>query len=266
MISLKHISLFTFLFCFALFTSCKPKTDKTVATQINQTPEENKANEIIDKAIEVHGGENYKNSLYSFEFRGKEYRFINQKNSYEYSVKSMVNYNEIVDVIENGAFSRKTNDLPTILNTNENLKYASALNSVIYFALLPYKLNDASVNKTYKGMVSMKGKNYHTIEVTFDQEGGGEDHDDVFYYWINTTTNTVDYLAYKYHVNGGGIRFREAFNTRNVQGVLFQDYINYKTPTQVTLADLSTLFNKNKLIEVSRIELKNIKHIETSSL
>ena len=263
---MRYIRPLIFLVCSTFLMSCEPKKEKTPSAKTNVSEKINKADLIVNDAIKAHGGENYENTLYSFEFREKKYLFINQKSSYKYSVKSMHDYNEIVDVLDNGAFSRKKDDVPSILSASESLKYSSALNSVIYFALLPYKLNDASVNKTYKGIVDMEEKKHHTIEVTFNQEGGGEDHDDVFYYWINTTTNTLDYLAYKYHVDGGGIRFREAFNTRNINGVLFQDYINYKAPTYLNLADLSSLYNENKLIEVSRIELKNIKKLEDSSL
>lgn len=37
----------------------------------------------------------------------------------------------------------------------------------------------------------------------------------------------MDFLAYEYNVNGGGVLFREAFNSRMIEGMRFQDYINY---------------------------------------
>ena len=73
----------------------------------------------------------------------------------------------------------------------EYSSYSESLNSVIYFALLPYKLSDKAVKVSYKQDVSILGKDYFEIEVTFDVEGGGKDHDDKFYYWVDKERNTV---------------------------------------------------------------------------
>lgn len=251
---------FIILACLISSISCEPKKEK--ATNLTNI-EINKADEIINEAIQAHGGDNYENHHYSFDFRGNTYSFIHQKELYTYSVKRKIKDDEIKDVLSNGVFSREINDVTTELSKSDETKFSLSLNSVIYFALLPYKLNDTSVHKKDKGITNIKGENYHTIQVTFDEIGGGEDHDDVFYYWINTVTKTVDYLAYKYHVNGGGIRFREAYNPQKVNNVLFQNYINYKVPTQIELKETPILFNQEKLIEVSRIELDNIKVIKS---
>jgi hypothetical protein len=72
------------------------------------------------------------------------------------------------------------------------------LNSVIYFATLPYKLQDASVTKTFVEEATIKGKRYDLIKVTFGQDGG-KDFDDEYMYWINKDTPS-DYLAYSYQL------------------------------------------------------------------
>lgn len=81
---------------------------------------------------------------------------------------------------------------------------------MIYLALLPYGLNDPSVNKTFIREFSIRDKPYYLIKITFDLRGGGDDHEDVFFYWINKDQFTVDYFAYSYHADEGGVRFREA--------------------------------------------------------
>jgi hypothetical protein len=55
-----------------------------------------------------------------------------------------------------------------------------------------------------------KDKQYDVVGVTFGQDGGGKDFDDEFHYWINKQTHKVDYLAYSYRTNDGGVRFRTA--------------------------------------------------------
>ena len=133
------------------------------------------------------------------------------------------------------------------------------VNSVVYFALLPYGLNDQAVNKIYVGQSTIKDEVYHKIKVTFNQEGGGEDFQDVFIYWVGEDDHKVDYLAYSYETDGGGIRFREAYNERVINGVRFVDYVNYKPKDIQDLEVLDQEFEKGNLEELSKIELTDIK-------
>jgi hypothetical protein len=75
---------------------------------------------------------------------------------------------------------------------------------VIYFATLPYKLQDASVRKFIEE-TTIKDKQYDVVGVTLGQDGGG--FDDEFHYWINKQTHKVD-LAYSYRTNDGALQNR----------------------------------------------------------
>lgn len=163
------------------------------------------------------------------------------------------------DYLGNNGFIRKINGQVTTLPDTTSAKYARSTNSVIYFALLPYGLNDAAVNKEFIGETILEGQPYRKVKITFGEEGGGEDYDDTFIYWFHKENYTVDYLAYSYHTDGGGVRFRKAINPRFEKGILFQDYINYK-PEDETIAveEMEGLFIANELKELSRIELRNI--------
>ena len=88
-------------------------------------------------------------------------------------------------------------------------------------------MNDLAVKKTDQGIKQIKGESYHQIKVSFQIENGGEDFEDEYLYWIDVNTFEVDYLAYNYITDGGGVRFRSAINKRRVDGLLVQDYINY---------------------------------------
>ena len=96
--------------------------------------------------------------------------------------------------------------------------------------------------------------------MTFNQEGGGEDYEDVFVYWTDKQSFKIGYVAYSYNEEDGvGMRFREAYNERYVNGLRFVDYKNYKTEDPETkLTDLGKAFEKNQLKLLSKIELENI--------
>ncbi len=99
------------------------------------------------------------------------------------------------------------------------VKYTGSVNSVHYCSVLPYGLNDAAVQKKLLEETSINQKPYYKVQISFAEDGGGEDFDDVFIYWIDKKTFKVDYLAYSFHENDGGMRFREATNERFVNGI-----------------------------------------------
>lgn len=252
-----------------LFTACQPADNSAIeevetklapASAPAPPPKEldPAALSILDRALEAHGSQRLREVNYSFIFRGKRFEFIieNGKEVYRsfYEKEGTTYY----DRIESGTFHRLIDDVPQTLNEKESYSGFETLNSVIYFATLPHKLRDPAVNLYTAGTATIKGKAYDVLRVNFDEEGGGVDHDDNFLYWINQETGRIDYLAYDYKTNKGGVRFRSAFNPRVVAGVLFQDYVNYKAPIGTALIDLPAHYEQDKLEELSIIATEEV--------
>lgn len=219
------------------------------------------AQQVIDQAIAVHGGSRYEDADIRFRFRDKTYRALLQNGRFQYERSFPLPEDSLQlvhDVLTNEGFFREINGIRQALPDSTADKYANALNSVIYFALLPYRLNDPAVNKTYLGEVRIKGEPYHKIAIDFDQQGGGKDYEDTFVYWIHQQQYTMDYLAYRFHVEGGGIRFRAAYNPRLVGGIRFADYENYQMDPTYPLHLADSLYEAGALKRLSLIELKDI--------
>jgi hypothetical protein len=105
----------------------------------------------------------------------------------------------------------------------------------------------------------LEGNTYDLIRVTFAKDGGGEDFDDVFLYWINQETKRVDFLAYSYHTDGGGVRFRKAVKTHEVGGLVLQDYENYGVESKdIPVEEMENLYKSGKLKLLSTIALENV--------
>ena len=217
------------------------------------------AQSMIDQAIAQHGGDQYESAVIEFDFRGRHYRAVHDQGLFSYERSWTDSLGTVHDVLTNEGFTRTINNQPFEVSDEYARRYANSVNGVIYFALLPYRLNDPAVIKTYVGETSVEGEPYHKIQVTFREEKGGEDHEDVFVYWIHQDTFRMDYLAYEYERDGGGSRFRKAYNQREVEGILFADYVNYEGPYPTdTLANFDALYEQGKLKELSHIELENI--------
>lgn len=220
------------------------------------------AQAIVDAAIAAHGGGQLDQGIVSFEFRDRQYRALRDNGAFVYSrtFTDDSTGQRIHDVLSNSGFKRTADDTPVELPQERQEAYSASVNSVIYFALLPYFLNDAAVQKEYLGEATIKGEPYHEIQVTFAADGGGEDHEDVYVYWIHQDRHTMDYLAYNFKEEDGsiGTRFREATNPREVGGVRFQDYNNYTSNEKLPLENYDKAFEAGNLEKVSEINLENV--------
>ena len=215
---------------------------------------------VLEAAIQAHGGDGFDSSVIDFDFRGRHFTVVHNQGMYSYARSYTDSIGMVRDVLYNDGFYREINGDLVVLSDRMRQFLPGSVNSVVYFALLPYKLNDPAVKKRYLGEETMNGQQYHKVEVTFRQESGGADWNDVFIYWIHKENNTMDYLAYLYHVNGGGTRFREAHNIRTVEGIRFADYRNYKAESEdLPLEDYGRVFNEGGLVKVSDVDLENIR-------
>ncbi|MFC7357575.1 DUF6503 family protein [Jejudonia soesokkakensis] len=238
----------TILLAMFALISCKEK-EKTLTAQL-----------IIDEAIKTACSGNCEHATIDFTFRDKKYRSHRSGGAFvleRFYADSTGNYK---DVLTNYDFKRFKNDSMLQLADSTRVALSNSVNSVHYFAQLPFGLNAPAVHKELIGKVAINGAPYYAIRVTFSEEGGGTDFEDVFVYWIHEENKAVDYFAYSYEVNGGGIRFREAYNDRYINGIRFVDYNNYKPESlEIELTDLPKLFESGNLKLLSKIETENIK-------
>ena len=238
-----------FLLSFLTIYSCGDKANS-----------KSEAQNIVDRSIADAGGDLYKTSNIAFDFRDMDY--VLQIVDGRRIMKRMFgkDSSRLVDVVGPNGFQRFVND--NLIHVSDSMAnvFSNSINSVHYFAYLPYGLNDPAVNKELLGEINLKGAGYYKVKVTFDQYGGGDDYEDAYIYWFNKKTYKADYLAYEFHTDGGGIRFRKAYNERYVNGLRFVDYENYRTVDRTSsILNIDSLFLRNKLKPLSKIELKNIK-------
>lgn len=220
------------------------------------------AQEVVDQAIETSGTNSLQNGSATFTFRKIRYGYDRKNGAFNYSrVQKDSTGIEVKDILDNEGLIRTIANRRVDITDEKRTAYTASVNSVIYFAFLPLWLNDNAVNKSYQGKVEIKGKDYHKVQVTFSQEGGGEDFEDVFYYWFDTQDYSMDYIAYSYNEEDGiGMRFRVAYNTRQVNGVTIQDYKNLKPKVKGSFSvnQLDEAFVNGDLVELSLIELENM--------
>ncbi|REG83388.1 DUF6503 family protein [Algoriphagus antarcticus] len=241
--------LLVFLVVLTAFAACNSRTE---------------AEKIVDRSIEAHGGDNYFNSKIEFDFRNIHYTIFKTPDRFEYIREFSDSTGNVIDSLNNEGFVRTVNGAKIDTLSEEWIgKYSRSVNSVAYFAFLPYGLNDPSVFKTSLGETEINGERYDLIKVTFAEEGGGDDFDDEFLYWIGKDDSFIDFMAYSYHTDGGGVRMREVSGVNEVGGIRFQNYLNLKPSDEsVSVEKMQELYEAGELEVLSEINLENIK-VET---
>ena len=241
-----------FILCFiSIFLfSCKPLENNL------------SAQEIIDASIRVSGVDKIANATLSFNFRDTFYVASRNNGRFELNRFFIKNNDTINDVLSNYGFNRIKNSKPLQIPDAMAIKFSESVNSVHYFSILPYGLNDKAVQKKLLGETKIRGDNYYKIQITFSKENGGVDFDDIFIYWIRKGDFKIGYIAYLFHTNGGGMRFREVRKEHIIAGISFVDYDNYKPKnSNIKLENLDKIFEKGELEKISEINLKDIKII-----
>ena len=217
------------------------------------TPEE-----IVDKAITYSGKSKLNTNELEFAFR--DYNYKATPTCEGMRLERMSKDEPIKDVLFDGELKRYYKDSLVKLADTTTFNYFESVNSVHYFTQLPVRLKDDAVQLSDLGKEVIKDKTYHKLEVKFSENGGGVDFEDIYIYWIDAEDYSLDYLAYSFLVNGGGLRFRKAINRRTIDGVVFQDYENYKPKVKSKkLNEIGKMYENEELELLSLIENKAIK-------
>ena len=255
-----------------LLAACTRNTQQDANANANSpaqtSPVASRAQQIVDQSIAAHGGyERYEQVALAFEFRDRTYKVFRKNGLYQYERLFSDNTGQVRDVLTNDGFRREIDGQPAFVPDTMQVKYTGSIGSVVYFAMLPFPLNDPAVIKEYLGETTLKGRLHHKIRVSFHHDGGGPDHEDIYLFWFDAETHFMNYLAYLFYTDGGGIRFREAYNPRTVGGIRMVDYVNYKAdPASVKLDEVDALFEKGELEMLSQIESERIRVAEERPL
>ena len=219
-----------------------------------------RAQSVVNRSIERYGGDRFQNVHIRFTFRGIPFEVIRRDGRYRYQrTVSPPGDSNRTEVMENSGSWMEVDGTRVDLDPQEIYDLETAVNSVVYFGFLPFRLDDPSVVLRDLGSAVVRGEPYDKIEVTFEQEGGGVDWDARFVYWIHERDSTVDYLAYQYSRDGGGARFRRAVNRREVGGLTIQDYENYGSDPDVSdIAEFDQSFQAGRLELLSMVELEQV--------
>jgi hypothetical protein len=245
-----------FVFFLALvLPACSSESPRASAPPAG-TPER-----VVHDAISAHGGDRFRALRLEFEFRGTPFLVVYDHGIFVFERRTTdAEGRTVVERMDNDATTRTVDGTTVDLAPQELASLETAVNSVVYFALLPWRLEDPAVRLRDLGDAEVEGEPYRKIEVTFESDGGGRDWEDRFVYWFHRDTHMLDYMAYRYHTGDGGTRFRRAINRRVVEGIVLQDYENFEAEEDLDdVAAYDELHRTGQLRLVSLVELDAVR-------
>ncbi len=219
--------------------------------------------EIVDRAIELHGGELFEQSQVKLTVASRSGSFdvdsMVDGDRFEYRIRASNGSDEPEYRRDNMALEVTEGGEPMEMDEAEHVRAESYVNQRMYFLFLPYKLNDPGTYKEDQGLEEWNGRRLRRVRVTFEP-GASDGADSAYVYWFDPETARLEQFAYDYS-EGAGLRFRVLTNYRRVDGLLFYDADNYGLNTRdggLTVDDINPAYVEEELPLVSRIELRDI--------
>lgn len=219
--------------------------------------------EIVDRAIEHHGGELFEQSRVRLTVASRSGIYdvdsMVDGDRFEQRIRTADGSDELEYRHNNMALEVTRGGQPMEMDETEHARAERHVNQRMYFLFLPYKLNDPGVYKEDQGLEEWNGRPLHRVRITFEP-GASDGADSAYVYWFDPETARLEQFAYDYS-EGAGLRFRILRNYRRIGGLLFYDADNHGLDTQdggLTVDEINPIYVEEELPLVSRIELRDI--------
>lgn len=205
------------------------------------------------------GKDKMKKTTITFEIKDMTYESKRSGNDYRYSMTRTLDTITFKAEAYNGGFEYTENGIPKSYGS-QNLQVEKQLLALNHFMEIPKLfLDDNSVTITRKNPVTIDGKLYQVIHAKY-QSLMPTDLISNYYLYVHEKDLTIDFIGYDFAPAKDQLFFRESFNRRTVEGIVFEDYRTFRTKTNdIVMDSLPYLFLRNELELTTAFTPENVK-------
>ncbi|MFT5751356.1 MAG: hypothetical protein ACI86L_000857 [Dokdonia sp.] len=205
------------------------------------------------------GKDKMNNTTVTFDVNDMIYESKRTGNGYHFSMTRTLDTTTFQAKAYNGGFEYTENGIPKNYGF-QNLQVEKQLLAINHFMEIPMLfIDDNSAIITQKNPVIIDNKNYLLFHVKYESLMP-TDLISNYYLYIQKKEQTVDFIGYDFAPAEDRLFFRESFNRRTVEGIVFEDYRTFRTKTNgVVMDSLPILFLRNELDLTAAFKPENIK-------
>lgn len=206
------------------------------------------AKELLQKTIQAHGGENnFKTSAIDFKIENTLFK-LQYDNAGRANFKQIrqVDTNQHLLSYESGIIKYSINDSLQPQSSYSQRMAEISLFGFLYTFSIPFNLTTNDVKLSMLPKVSIRSKDYYTLDVQFTKIA--DLPEDRFILYIDEESYQIKYIALQHDLSGSRNQFRRMINPRKKNQILFQDYILFHEKDSLTTLDnMYEKFNQSNL-------------------
>lgn len=216
---------------------------------------------LLRQARKAHGADRLEHATVEFALDGARFRVERDGERFAYA-RTWADRSGLVfrDVLTAEGLERTIDGRAVGLGEAARREAATALRAAVYLALLPFSLDGAAEEALVLTPDTLSGQAYERVALPLDRAAPGLDERGRLVLWIHPERHTVDYLAYRYAADGGGARFRAAYEPRTVEGVRFANHYEFSGDLlEVPVEGLGQFYERGELNFLGRVELDSVR-------
>lgn len=229
----------------------------TLLVSCNSEPEIT-GQDILDRAIEVSGGEQFFHSTISFDASGMHYTMERDGHLSNFTAERQVDTTYYKATYRNGYQQYFVNGVEQEESFSSRKFISSRIDGFLYLMSIPHVFDQTAVIVERMEDVLIRRKTYQVIHITFtklpEDDPGNE-----FYLYIDPETGFVEFSAEKFDLDGETNLLRKAFNPRTINGIRIVDYKMFTTSdTSMQLADYYKAYDIPNLTPLPDLTFTNV--------
>lgn len=215
--------------------------------------------EYLRSVSQKMGKDKLTKATVTFGINDMVYESTRNANDYHFSMTRTIDTMTFKAEAYNGGFEYTENGIAKSYGA-QNRQVEKQLLAINHFMEVPALfLNDNALIINRKAPAKIDAKPYQVIHIKYESLMP-TDLISNYYLYVHEKDLTIDFIGYDFAPAEGRLFFRESFNRRTVNGIVFEDFRTFRTKESgIAMDSLPGLFLRNQLDLKAAFKPENVK-------